>query len=114
MASGERLRCTPPTTAASHSPARIAVTAWCSAASEDAHAESIAILGPLKSKDWLIVAAVMLSSEPGSVNGRTGGTSQVRSFRSADVPRPYAPEASARLRSLRTDPVPVVRSRTPM
>ena len=46
---GVSISATPPATAASHSPARMLSHARCSATSDDEHAVSIAMVGPVRS-----------------------------------------------------------------
>ncbi|OSY51987.1 hypothetical protein BG846_02361 [Streptomyces fradiae ATCC 10745 = DSM 40063] len=50
---GDMPRCTPATTACSHSPARMLRTAVCSATSDDEHSVSIVMLGPCRSRKKL-------------------------------------------------------------
>lgn len=52
---GSNIKLVPPTIAESHSPLRMAFTAWYTAQSDDEHAESIAKLGPLKSNVYEIL-----------------------------------------------------------
>ncbi|SIE74932.1 Uncharacterised protein [Mycobacteroides abscessus subsp. abscessus] len=63
--------------ATSHCRDRKASTALFSATSDEAQAASTAMDGPRRLKALLIIAADMLSREPGMVNGRTTGTSAV-------------------------------------
>ncbi len=59
-----RMSCTPPASAASARPLRIASQAWCTATREDEHAVSILMLGPRRSNKYDKRFAAILSALP--------------------------------------------------